>query len=180
MAMEDIKVGDSNVKDIIVAELNRLKLKIAENMTKAGEVASGKTIKSMHVELQADMVSLVGRPAFWVLETGRPGLPSRFPKQFEKIILRWMKDKKIHATPIPYKNTSRPHKYTPQERGDMRMAWLISQKIKREGTLLFRKGGRDDIYSNEIPETMKRIDEKVMGYVLTKMTHLELNTKPKS
>lgn len=179
MAMEDIKVGDSSVKDIIVAELNRLKLRITENMIKAGEVASGKTIKSMRVVPSADMVSLVGRQAFWVLETGRSGLPSRFPRQFEKIIYDWMQAKHIHGTPIPYKNDNRRHKYTPQQRGDMRMAWLISQKIKREGTLLFRKGGRDDIYSNEIPETMKRIDEKVMGYVLTKMTHLELNTQPK-
>ena len=85
-----------------------------------------------------------------------------------------MIDKGIEAAPIPYK-TDRPHKYTPQERGNLSLTFLIARKIRREGTSLFRKGGRADIYSNVIPEATERIKSRIAERLKLEIENIKLN-----
>ena len=75
---------------------------------------------------------------------------------------------------MPYK-TDRPHKYTAEERGELSLAFLIARKIEREGTRLFRKGGRDDIYSNVIPAIRERILMRIVELLRTEVKSIKLN-----
>ena len=144
------------------------------NIRSTGQWASGKTAASMAVMVSGSIGELVGRRAFGTLETGRRG--GRVPRNFAAIIYDWMQAKGIHADPMPYK-TSRPHKYTEQERGDRTMAYFISRTIRREGTRLYREGGRDDVYSRAIPTTIERINSRLSSiYVAAVAQQIKLNT----
>lgn len=147
---------------IVREELEALAQRIRANHQKAGQVASGRTLKSIRVDVSGDEGTLYGRAYFGVLETGRRA--GRVPRNFQQIILQWMKDKGVHADPIPYKRkasaTWQP-KYTAQERGDRSLAGAIARKIQTEGSSLYRSGGRTDIYSNEIPVTTERILQRL-------------------
>ena len=45
------------------------------------------------------------------------------------------------------------------------MAAAIAHTIRTSGSRLYRRGGRDTIYSNEIPDTVERIESKVTGLI---------------
>lgn len=159
-------------RNILKEELEALRLSIISNHLRAGQKASGRTAESLYVEVDDEEGVLYGRKAFGVLETGRKG--GRVPRNFQGIILQWMKDKGIVAAPIPY-STNRPHKYTPEQRGMMRLSYFIARKIRREGTRLFRQGGRDDIYSREIDGTMERVSNRMLKAVIMEIDHIKLN-----
>lgn len=145
-------------KAVLLEELNALAERIKANHKNAGQVASGKTLRSIHVETSEKNGTLYGRAYFGVLETGRRA--GRVPRNFTDIIRQWMKDKGVHADPIPYKRKPSDKwkpKYTAQERGDYTLAGAIATRIRKEGTELYRKGGRTDIFSNEIPITTENI-----------------------
>lgn len=146
-----------DVKKIVDEELNALRLRIIDNHLKAGQKASGKTIASLRVESDDNGGTLYGRKAFGTLETGRRG--GKVPKGFYRIIYQWMQDKGIQV--------ERPKSF----------AYLVARKIAREGTKLYRQGGRDDIYSNEIPKTIESIGDKVRGLLMMEVEHINLNSK---
>lgn len=163
---------ESAAKLVLSEELDELKKKILEHHIGAGQKASGRTGASMHVEASEYEGTLYGRAAFDVLETGRKA--GKVPTGFQAIIRQWMSDKGIKAQPIPYK-TNRPHKYTPQERGDMSLSYLIARKIRREGTRLFRQGGRADIYTNVIPETTAKIMQRIVSLLQVEINSIKIN-----
>lgn len=160
------------VSVILTEELEALKKKIITQHLGAGQKASGRTAASLRVEVTEEEGTLYGRSPFGTLETGRK--PGKVPQGFRTIIRKWMADKGIEAEPIPYK-TDRPHKYTPQERGNQSLSYLIARKIKREGTSLFRKGGRADIYSNVIPAATERIKSRVVELLKLDVENIKLN-----
>ncbi len=160
------------VSVILTEELEALKKKIIAQHLGAGQKASGRTAASLRVEVTEEEGTLYGRSPFGTLETGRN--PGKVPQGFRTIIRKWMADKGIEAEPIPYK-TDRPHKYTPQERGNLSLSYLIARKIKREGTSLFRKGGRADIYSNVIPAATERIKSRVVELLKLDVENIKLN-----
>jgi hypothetical protein len=167
-------IGGSSIEVILMEELQTLKAQITANIRATGQWASGKTAASMAVMVSGSIGELVGRRAFGTLETGRRG--GRVPRNFMGIIYDWMQAKGVHAEPIPYK-TSRPHKYTEQERGDRTMAYFIAKTIRREGTRLYRDGGRDDVYSRAIPITIERINSRLSGiYAAAVAQQIKLNT----
>lgn len=123
---------------------------------KAGQKASGRTIASLRVEVSDDGGVLFGRMAFGALETGRRG--GRVPKGFYHIILQWVKDKGI--------SVENPKTF----------AWFVSRKIAREGTSLFRSGGRADIYSNEIPKATDNVLNRIRGLLSDSVESINLNS----
>lgn len=157
---------------ILTEELEALKKRIIAQHFGAGQKASGRTAASLRVEVTEEEGTLYVRSPFGTLETGRK--PGKAPQGFQTIIRKWMADKGINAEPIPYK-TDRPHKYTPQERGNLSLSYLIARKIRREGTSLFRKGGRADIYSNVIPEATERIKGRIVGLLKLDVENIKLN-----
>lgn len=160
-------------REIIADELDELRLRIIQNMQNAGAVATGNTIRSLQVVTEGDGVALksMQRMPFGVLETGRkpgnvPGMKNGVPVGFAAIIYRWMKAKGIHATDVkkpknPWKMTA----YDAQEKADRSLSFAIATSIMRNGTLLFQNGGRDTIYSREIPKTVERIKEQLTRLV---------------
>lgn len=168
-------ITGAQVSQILTEELGTLKATIINNIRTTGQWASGKTAASMQVHVSGSIGELVGRRAFGTLETGRRG--GRVPRNFHNIIYDWMMAKGVHAEPMPYK-TSRPHKYTEQERGDRTMAYFIAKTIRTMGTRLYRNGGRDDVYSRAIPLTIERINSRLSGiYVASVTQQIKLNTK---
>ena len=154
-------IDGASVGQVLTEELASLKAVITNNIRASGEWASGKTAASMEVHVNGMTGELTGRRAFGTLETGRR--PGRIPRNMRDIIYEWMQHKGIHAEPIPYV-TKGPHKYnSAQLRGDMSMAGAIAYIIKTRGTRLYREGGRNDIYSQAIPEAVAKINARLGG-----------------
>lgn len=156
---------------VLREELENLKQAIIKNHLAAGQRASGRTAASLRVEVNETEGTLWGRSPFGTLETGRQA--GKVPANFRLIIRQWMQDKGIKARPMPYK-TDRPHKYTAEERGELSLAFLIARKIEREGTSLFRKGGRNDIYTNVIPLAKERILMRITSLLKTEIKNIKL------
>lgn len=157
---------------VLREELEVLRLSIIANHIQAGQKASGRTMRSLRVEVSEDGGTLWGRSPFGVLETGRKA--GRVPQGFQQIIIQWMADKGIRPAPIPYL-TNRPHKYTPEQRGVLRMSYFIARKIRQQGTRLFRQGGRSDIYSQEIRKTVERVQDRLLALIRTEIENIKLN-----
>lgn len=146
---------------ILREELEDLKQRIIANHRAAGQVASGRTIASMQVNIDGDTGELVGRPYFGALETGsRPWRNAanmrHVPPPFNAVIAQWIKDKGLNLN-----------------------SWAVSYKIIHQGTRLHRLGGRDDIYSNEIPKTVETIGQRLLVIYDKMITQsIQLNSKP--
>lgn len=130
--------------DIVVRELQDLAQRIADNIARNGQTASGKTARSLEVREGSGEVSLLGRKAFGTMETGRRG--GGVPRNFRAILYQWSLDKGISFD-------------TDRERRTF--AYFLAKKIQNEGTQLFRDGGRADVYSNEIPITLENIARRI-------------------
>ena len=150
-------ISKEDARKVVQEELESLKKRIIDNHLRAGQKASGRTIASMYVEASDDGGVLFGRRAFGTLETGRRG--GRVPKGFYHIILQWVRDKGIQV--------EKPKTF----------AYFVAKKIAREGTSLFRQGGRDDIYSNEIPKTTESVLSRITGLLGASVEHINLNSK---
>lgn len=141
--------------ELVSSELEALKQKVIENQKSSGQVASGRTIASMKVEVTEDGGVLCGRSPFGTLETGRK--PGKVPAGFWKIIRQWMEDKGIQV--------QKPDSF----------AYLVARKIANEGTQLFRNGGRDDIYSPEVKDTVERVSQGIGILFGSEVEHINLN-----
>lgn len=162
-------------KRIISEELNTLRLRIIENMKRNKQVVTGKTAQSLAVDVDEWGGRLMGNvPVIPTLETGRKA--GRVPRGFASIIYQWMQDKGIHGDPMPYVRSGK-HKYSAQERGDRSMAAAIAHTIKTKGSRLHRTGGRADVYSNEIPKTIARLQERLGMLVLESVQSIKINTQ---
>ncbi|MEJ8747612.1 MULTISPECIES: hypothetical protein [Phocaeicola] len=143
------------VMELVSSELEALKQKVIENQKNSGQVASGRTIASMKVEVTEDGGVLWGRSPFGTLETGRK--PGKVPAGFWRIIRQWMDDKGIQA--------QKPDSF----------AYLVARKIANEGTQLFRNGGRDDIYSPEVKDMVERVSQGIGILFGSEVEHINLN-----
>lgn len=170
-----IQFDPKAASQIMREEVERARQLIINHIRINGQNASGRTIKSLNVQQPSDDETILyGHRPFGVLETGRRA--GKIPYGFRGIIRQWMRDKGLHGTPLPYK-TNRPHKYTPQERGDMSMAGAIAHTIATKGSSLHRKGGRNDVYSNVIPETMKRLGDRLISLIHMSVGSIKLNNE---
>lgn len=156
---------------ILNEELQRLKQRIIDNHIAAGQRASGRTIESIRVVVTPSPDGASGeidaRAYFSGLETGsRPWssihtktrkdgteYPSA-PKWFIEIVKDWAGTKGI--------NLDSP--------------WGVATKIMTSGSALFRDGGRNDIFSNEIPEALENISSRLAGLFDVQLTESILRT----
>lgn len=145
-------------RDTVTNELQDLAQRIADNISRNGQRASGRTQRSFEVKDEGDTITLYGRKAFGTMETGRRG--GRVPRNFREILYEWSIDKGIQFD-------------TERERASF--AYLLAKKIQKEGTELFREGGRADVYSNEIPPTIVSIQQKMKDLFITKFKSIKLN-----
>ena len=156
--------------DIVIETLERIRLRISQNIDTTGTRASGRTQASMHIVSTPTGAMLVGRKYFQSVEVGNKTWtkqPKKLPLWFRDIIRQWIIDKGISVPSLRYK-TSRKHKYTEQEMSLNQYAAQVSIGIIRNGTRLYREGGRTDIYSDVIAEEVDKLrKELVVSYTQT-------------
>lgn len=144
------------IYSILSDELLDLQYRIAQNIIHNGQEATGKTIESLDVKMDgAYHGTLVGRKFFSALETGRGQTMTLTPSTptLQERIYEWLLAKGITAD---------------DGKSDLSLSWAIAKKIHKQGTKLFRDGGRKDVYSNEIPQTVTSIQNRVLEYFAAK------------
>lgn len=144
----DIKEIEVMLQDVF----EQAKQDIIANHESAGQVASGKTRDSMSVEVTSDASSatatMYGRKYFAALETGSAPWENQYthpPKPFVETIAQWMIDKGIEGV----------------------SAYLVARKIMREGSKLYREGGRQDIFTPAMEDIEQRIDAQLSSILET-------------
>lgn len=130
--------------------------KIQANMESTGTNASGRTSQSLEYTVDGGEITIYGRKYFQGVEQGRPG--GRVPYNFTSIIRKWMDDKGISG------------QFGQTESEKRSAAYLIAKFIKEHGTQLYRKGGRDDIYTNVLEEELPALEEWLVAYVSGTLT----------
>lgn len=137
-----------SIQDILTHELATLEKEITSRHQQAGQVASGKTRASFAHFIKGGYTGILeGAIYSGVLERGRR--PGKVPFKFTDIIKRWAIAKGI----------------TFSTKSDFnRWAYFVAQKIKNEGTRLYRSGQTEDIFSTPIDEFSDRLLKKVSTY----------------
>jgi hypothetical protein len=139
----------TDIRDIevmLTEVFEQAKRDIIANHERVGQVASGKTRDSLSVEVTSDTTSatatMYGRKYFAALETGSQPWKKQYkhpPKPFVETIAKWMVDKGIEGV----------------------SAYLVARKIMREGSKLYRDGGRQDIFTPVMEDIEQRIDAEL-------------------
>lgn len=145
--MDTIVYAQEQVRQIVEEELEQARKNISENIEREGKRASGRTQEGMAVAVADDgsavIGTLSGRAYFGALETGSKPWATQYkrvPKFFADIIAEWADAKGVDAPP-----------------------YAIATKIMREGSKQHREGAITTVYSEEIDDTLDRINKRVMG-----------------
>ena len=146
------------IKDEIHKALDDCVTDIKRRSTQAGQVATGKTLRSLEVRVRNEGEAIIGeiwgRPYFGALETGsRPatrkgtaaGRASMVQSMKEWCRVRGLTD---GLTDKQAENFAR---------------WL-SWYIKKHGSKLYRKGGRRDIITPAVEATKNELTERLGAY----------------
>ena len=110
---------------------------IRQNLASTGTNATGKTSRSLRFEVtqttDKQVLRVIGKPFFNVVETGRKATPqyTKPSQEFVNAIKEWAQAKGIPGA-----------------------AYAIAKSIHKKGTKLFQVGGRSDIVSNVINQTL--------------------------
>ena len=124
---------------------------IKSNLDTTGTTASGRTRDSIEVVVENGELFIIGRPYFRGVEEGRGA--GKIPYNFTDIIHKWMKDKGIAA------------EFGETEAKQRSAAFVIGQFIKEHGTKLYRDGGRTDIYTQTIEDSLPDLFNDINGFV---------------
>ena len=135
---------------------------IRQNLASTGTNATGKTSRSLRFEVTTDdhttTLRVIGKAFFNVVETGRKATPeyTKPSRQFVAAIVEWLKAKTTFRVDV--------------ERGPslQGLAYGIAKSIHAKGTKLHQSGGRQDIVSNVINETLV---ESISKEVLSQFTN---------
>lgn len=131
-----------SVQDILNEELTRAVQEIQANMDSLGINATGKTRNSLQVVTSTFTGSIEANKYFRVVETGRKA-GGRPP--IENII-EWIEAKGI----------------TPTQGTVNSLAWAIATKISQEGTILYKQGGRENVFSNVLENILDQTAERIL------------------
>ena len=134
---------------------------IRQNLETTGTNASGKTSASLKYVVGNGELTIFGRPYFRSVEEGRG--PGGIPYRFTDILYEWAQAKGILSN------------FGDTEAKQRSALYMVGQFIKRNGTSLFRKGGRDDIYSSVINDEMPKLNEMLTATI----TETIINDLPK-
>lgn len=168
--MSDLK---ARATQLLTERLQWLADQVRQNHIDAGQVASGKLRDSLaaFVEDMGDRVSGYVEALSYIeaMEQGNAPwepIPTKqakdghtydyVPKWFADAIGQWMSDKGIQET---------------KERNRYAVAW----KIIHDGTLLYRQGGRSDIYSEITKAVAEEIADELAAEVAIEIKTITLN-----
>lgn len=136
----------NEIEDVLRSVFEQARQDIIANHERAGQVASGRTRDSVKVEVVPGVseytATLYGREYFGALETGARPWRKQYqhpPKPFVETIQQWMTDKGISGV----------------------SAYLVARKIMREGSKLYRDGGREDIFTPVLQEVEEKLSQEI-------------------
>lgn len=150
-------------QEVIKDELMQLRTAILENLARFGRNATGETGRSLRVQMNADGGTLFGRAFFSTLEVGRgptrdftPHTPTLLQR-----ILTWVQAKGIYPDDPKQTQTS--------------LAYAITKRIHKSGTMLFRKKERQDIYSSAVQRAIKGINVRLLEEAQKQVNNIHLH-----
>lgn len=152
--MESTTSTDS-IDAILSNALERCITAIKDNSTRAGQVATGKTLRSLEYTLQrqgtAYLARILGRPYFGTLETGRGPYSGgkSDSRAFTLRLVEWMKARNFQCR---------------NEDEYMRMANYLRWKINKFGTRLYQRGGRKDIFTPAVADLTEFIKKELVVF----------------
>lgn len=156
---------NEEIRQILLEELTALRERIIQNMGRADQIVTGRTRDSLTVATGEQPTGafgvLTGRQAFATLETGsrpwsRP--PAKVPKFFADLIGEWIDAKGLDLN-----------------------KWAVAHTLIHKGSKLYRTGGRADIYTPEIAQTMENLGDRIIErYSVLISDRLNFNTTIKS
>jgi hypothetical protein len=127
-----------DITDILKEEGEISISNISSNIIRNKQNASGRTIQSLREEATDTELSIFAQESITTLQTGvLPGT-----KVSPSTINAWGKIKGYWE-----QDNSRPY--------------LISRNIFNLGSLVYRKGGRTDVYTSEIPSLLEQISNRI-------------------
>lgn len=132
--------------DIIREELENLYRNIIEAHIKAGQVASGDTMKSLTVQVDEfhGVLKQKGGAPLFTLDKGRG--PGGDPRDLYWLIMRWAENKGI----------------TFETRRDLqRFSWWVSVNITENGTRLYQRGGRTDVVQDNLTACIENLKRRL-------------------
>lgn len=143
----------ADARDLLQAELNRLKTRIEEKIAASGASASGGAVRSLKVTVNGDEGTLWGASHIRQMEQGRG--PGPGPAGFFGIIEDWVRAKGISAD--GYAPKGRDASKMTQDQKVRSLAGAIAYTIMKEGTVLYRSGTPRDIYTEALNESLERL-----------------------
>lgn len=147
------------VRELTQETLDRVKLRIIQNMSAKARNASMRSVKSLSVKVDGTGGALYGISSFLAMEKGRKG--GKVPRDFRRIIADWIVAKGISI----YSNTGRKPRVSS-------VAYLIAKMIRERGTALHREGRFEDIYSRASVEETLKLSEKIRLLVSSGINYL--------
>lgn len=127
--------------------MEELRDEVIQRHIDAGQKASGRTIASFKiVEVAYNHMQLWGLPHSYTLEFGRKG--GDVPNNIREIIYQWSLSKGLSFS---------------NDNDRMRFAYFVSEKIRREGTLLYRSGQTKDIFRTPINKLRDKIKKNLLA-----------------
>lgn len=131
---------------------------IKTNSRNAGQVATGRTLRSLEYRLKVQgagyVATILGRPYFGNLETGRGVYRGgkTDPAGFNQRLIEWMKARNFQCR---------------DEKEYLRMANYLRWKINKFGTALYRKGGRKDIFTPAVADLTEFVEKELVVFFTT-------------
>ena len=132
-----------DIKGILLDEMSLLAGRVISNIIRNKQNATGSLIKSIRVESTETTGSLFAYDYLPNIESGN--LPGTYVTS--EILNRWANAKGLWS-------------------GSNYRASTISRRIMNSGSLLFRNGGRKDVYTNEIPLTEQNLVDRISGVII--------------
>lgn len=140
-----------NINDVLAQWAEGVISGIRQNLETTGTNASGKTSASLRYVVGNGELTIFGRPYFRSVEEGRG--PGGIPYRFQDILYEWAQAKGILSN------------FGDTEAKQRSALYMVGQFIRKNGTKLFRKGSRTDIYTDVIEGEMPKLGEQIAATI---------------
>jgi hypothetical protein len=133
------------IVDIVKNEGIQLMNDIRANMGSAGMNVTNETSHSLSIETKEEgtkiKMTLLGRPFFMTVQTGRRPTPGKKPsREMISNITAWVEGRNM----------------------DLSAVWAIATKIQQKGTKLWQSGGRKDIVDPAVEDFVKNVERAIL------------------
>lgn len=145
----------SAIIKLLADQGNSLVNTIRGNLNTTGTNASSQTSDSLEYQVNEQgekiILTILGRPYFASVETGRGPRKSTESANLSNTILQWMEIREIGSDL--------------DEKKRINLSKFITLKINREGTDLFKKGGRTDIFTQPFNSAVDEVNKSVVDLI---------------